>query len=243
MVDGSANILGDGVFTDNAFGSSEWVIGKAESGTVVCMVNTRIDEDGKKRLEVQPCTHKNCSNIVGVATPEEDGVHHGNPSFEYMDKLGKGNEWEAKWRENHIGLELTGFRMTKVIGPVKTGDLLVSSGILGHAMASAEPGIGAILGKAAEDFNGEKGMIWIRVHLQSGSNLYKKVKELAEENNVLKSQLTELEEVVAELEKISDKRIKRFHARKQIQELKSSIDNIWEAIEKSNKNVSSVAVK
>jgi len=243
MNDGSADILGDGVFTDNAFGPSEWVIGRAESGTVVCMINTRIDEDGKKRLEVQSCTHTNCPNIVGVATPEEDGVHHGNPSFEYMDKLGKGNEWEAKWRENHIGLELTGFRMTKVTGHIKTGDLLVSSGIPGYAMASDEPGMGAILGKAAEDFNGEKGTIWVRVHLQSGSNLYKKVNELVEENTALKAQLTEMEEAVAELEKISNKKMKRSHAKKEIQELKSSIDTIWEAIEKSNKDASNSTAK
>ncbi|MBL4736031.1 MAG: hypothetical protein JKY18_11980, partial [Flavobacteriales bacterium] len=57
MNDGSPDILGDGVFTDNAFGPSEWVIGKAESGMVVCIVDTRIDEDGKTRVAVQPCSH------------------------------------------------------------------------------------------------------------------------------------------------------------------------------------------
>ena len=208
MNDASPDILGDGVFTDNAFGPSEWVIGKAESGTVLCMINTKIDEDGKRRVEVEPCAHENCPNVIGVATPEETGVHHGNPTFEYMDKAGPGNAWEAKWRENHIGLELTGFRMTKVLGPVKAGDLLISSGIEGYAVATIEPGMGAILGKACEDLNEEKGMIWARIHLQSGSNLYTNVKELEEENEKLKMRLTELENVVAELVKEPDSKLK-----------------------------------
>jgi len=199
MNDGSPDILGDGVFTDNAFGPSEWVIGKAESGMVVCIVDTRIDEDGKTRVAVQPCSHKNCPNVIGVATPEESGVHHGNPSFEYMDKAGPGNAWETKWRENHIGLELTGFRMTKVIGPVKTGDLLVSSGIEGYAMATKKPGIGAILGKSCENLTGEKGMIWARIHLQSGSNLYTKINALTDENEALRKRLDKLENIVAGL--------------------------------------------
>jgi len=161
---GSDNIKGDGVFADDAFGPSEWVIGQAEEGDLVCLTGAKIDEDGEQRATVKLCDTLNSSLIIGVVVAEDEGVHHGNPNFEYEDILGP--DWEEKWKKTHLGIELTGFRKIKVVGPIKIGDLLVSSEVPGHAMASENPQAGTIIGKALEDFNGQKGAILARIHLQ-----------------------------------------------------------------------------
>jgi hypothetical protein len=169
--DGGVAINGNGAFVDNQFGPAEWVIGKAEEGDLVCLIGAKLDEDGRKRAEAKPCDKANSTLILGVVIPEGDDVHHGNPSFEYQDYLAEkfnitGIEWVKHWKKTHIGIELTGFREIKVIGPVKTGDLLVSSDAAGYAMASKEPKVGTVIGKALEDFNGDKGKILARIHLQ-----------------------------------------------------------------------------
>jgi len=46
----------------------------------------------------------------------------------------------------------------KVQGPVAKGDMMVSAGN-GKARAEADPKVGAVIGKALEDFNGEEGVI------------------------------------------------------------------------------------
>ncbi|MCH7515089.1 MAG: hypothetical protein IH947_14280 [Bacteroidetes bacterium] len=202
--DASINIQGNGVFTDNAFGPSEWVIGQAEEGDVVCLVGSKVDEDGETRAIVVPCQSENSSKVVGVIIPEQQAAHHGNPSFEYKDQIQEstGQNWELEWRKNHVAIELTGFRMTKVIGKIEVGDVLVSSGTAGHAMATDKPNLGSIIGKASQAFDGsenEKGMVWARIHLQSGSNLYEDVEELKAENRGLKERLAALESKLGEL--------------------------------------------
>ena len=47
----------------------------------------------------------------------------------------------------------------KVLGPVKAGDLLVSSNMLGYAMVNSNPLPGTVIAQALEDFNGERGLI------------------------------------------------------------------------------------
>lgn len=202
--DGSINIQGNGVFQDNQFGPSEWVIGHAEEGDLVCLVGSKVDGDGETRAVVVPCQSENSSRVVGVILPENKTAHHGNPSFEYKDQIQKssGQNWELEWRKNHVVMELTGFRMTKVIGKVEVGDMLVSSSTAGHAMATDKPNLGSIIGKAAQAFDGsenETGMVWARIHLQSGSNLYDDVEELKDENRELKERLAILETKLEEL--------------------------------------------
>ena len=202
--DGDINIQGNGVFQDNQFGPSEWVIGQAEEGDVVCLVGSKVDEDGETRAIVVPCQSENSSKVVGVIIPEHQAAHHGNPSFEYKDQIQEstGQNWELEWRKNHVAIELTGFRMTKVIGKIEVGDVLVSSGTAGHAMATDKPNLGAIIGKAAQAFDGsenETGMVWARIHLQSGSNLYEDVEELKAENRGLNERLAALESKLGEL--------------------------------------------
>jgi hypothetical protein len=57
---------------------------------------------------------------------------------------------------------LTGRVPTRVLGPVKKGDLMVSAGY-GIARSEPNPHIGAVIGKALADFNGTEGTIEVVV--------------------------------------------------------------------------------
>lgn len=61
-----------------------------------------------------------------------------------------------------IAVALTGRVPTKVRGPIKKGDLIVSAGE-GYARAETLPQVGTVIGKALEDFNGESGVIEVVV--------------------------------------------------------------------------------
>jgi hypothetical protein len=64
--------------------------------------------------------------------------------------------------EHVVELALLGRVPTKVVGPVKKGDMMVSAGD-GHARAENLPQIGTVIGKALEDFNGDRGVIEVVV--------------------------------------------------------------------------------
>ena len=53
---------------------------------------------------------------------------------------------------------LSGRVPTKVTGPVHKGDMMVSAGN-GHAQACATPGMGTVIGKSLENFEGDTGVI------------------------------------------------------------------------------------
>jgi hypothetical protein len=57
---------------------------------------------------------------------------------------------------------LTGRVPTRVTGPIKKGDMLVSNGD-GRARAETVPRVGSVIGKAIEDFNSEDGVIEVVV--------------------------------------------------------------------------------
>lgn len=211
VVDADCN----GTWTDNAFGPSEWVIGQADEGDVVCMVGSKMDDDGVLRAVVEPCTKANSSNAIGVVIPKDKSAAHGNPEFSYRGKLEErtGNYWRDEWKKTHVGVELTGFRMTKVIGNVKVGDILVSSDVPGYAMVTDQPELGAIIGKAAEDFNGEKGMVWARIHMQSGSNLYGDVNSLKQKHEELDAKIQALDRKMAEIDLLLTELRKQASAR------------------------------
>jgi hypothetical protein len=63
---------------------------------------------------------------------------------------------------NVVALALIGRVPCNVIGPVNKGDMMVSAGY-GYARASAAPIIGSVIGKALENFSGDKGSIEIVV--------------------------------------------------------------------------------
>jgi filamentous hemagglutinin len=64
--------------------------------------------------------------------------------------------------EHVATVALTGRVPCFVIGPVKKGDLMVAAG-LGRARAEADPKVGAVIGKALEDFEGTEGTIEVVV--------------------------------------------------------------------------------
>lgn len=59
-------------------------------------------------------------------------------------------------------LALTGRVPTKVYGPVRKGDLMVSTDD-GHARSEIEPTVGSVIGKALENFDGDEGVIEVVV--------------------------------------------------------------------------------
>jgi len=63
---------------------------------------------------------------------------------------------------NVVALALAGRVPCKVIGPVHKGDMMVSAGY-GYARASASPVLGSVIGKALENFEGDKGSIEVVV--------------------------------------------------------------------------------
>ena len=88
-----------------------------------------------------------------ISDPKVAGVVSTNPAH-LMNSV-----MEA---EHIVAVALTGRVPTKVIGPVKKGDMMVSS-INGRAQACATPAMGTVIGKALQDFDGESGTIEIVV--------------------------------------------------------------------------------
>lgn len=107
-----------------------------EAGTVVCF-------GGDK--EVTLCDVDMCSRVAGVVST--------NPAY-LMNGTQTG--------ENIVPVALTGRVPTKVRGPIRKGDLIVSAGE-GHARAENIPQVGTVIGKALEDFDGETGVIEVVV--------------------------------------------------------------------------------
>jgi hypothetical protein len=69
------------------------------------------------------------------------------------------SEMEA---EHVVAVALTGRVPAKVTGTIRKGDMLVSAGN-GMARAEADPKMGAVIGKALEDFDGAEGVIEVVV--------------------------------------------------------------------------------
>ena len=81
--------------------------------------------------EVTVCTAKGQTSVAGVVTT--------NPAH-LMNSALEG--------DHVVGLALQGRVPCKVIGTVKKGDMLVTSGVPGYAMVNNSPGVGQVLGKA-----------------------------------------------------------------------------------------------
>ena len=81
------------------------------------------------------------------------GVVSTNPSYIMNSGL----------ESNHVSIvALQGRVPTKVTGKVSKGDLMVSAGN-GHARAEQDPKLGAVIGKALEEFDGDTGVIEVVV--------------------------------------------------------------------------------
>jgi hypothetical protein len=86
------------------------------------------------------------------------GVVSTRPGFLMNENL----QPDALHGEHIVELALLGRVPTKVVGPVKKGDMMVSAGD-GYARAENLPQIGTVIGKALEDFNGDRGVIEVVV--------------------------------------------------------------------------------
>ena len=64
--------------------------------------------------------------------------------------------------EYPVAIALQGRIPAKVIGPVKRGDMMVSTNN-GYAISCKSPNMGTVLGKALTDFEGSTGVIEIMV--------------------------------------------------------------------------------
>ena len=95
--------------------------------------------------EVSICDVDMCSKVAGVVST--------NPAYLMNGRL----------ESTHlVAVALVGRVPTKVRGPVRKGDLMVSAGE-GHARAEGIPQVGTVIGKALEDFNGDTGVIEVVV--------------------------------------------------------------------------------
>jgi hypothetical protein len=97
--------------------------------------------------EVTICDRYECETVAGVVTT--------NPAYLMNKDL-----------ENSVAIALKGRVPCKVKGPIKKGDILVSSNLQGHAEVRRHghrTNPLAVIGKALEDFNGEVGVIEVMV--------------------------------------------------------------------------------
>ena len=95
--------------------------------------------------EVSICDVDMCSKVAGVVST--------NPAYLMNGRLES---------VHLVAVALVGRVPTKVRGPVRKGDLMVSAGD-GHARAENLPRVGTIIGKALEDFTGDTGVIEVVV--------------------------------------------------------------------------------
>ena len=109
---------------------------KIEPGTVV--------EFGGEH-EVQICNSYMSTLVAGIVTTDPAYVMNSSIDCTYP-----------------VAIALQGRIPVKVVGPVKRGDMLVSTNN-GHAISCQTPSMGTVLGKALVDFNGESGTIEIMV--------------------------------------------------------------------------------
>ena len=107
-----------------------------DPGVVVCFGGAK---------EVTICETDACRRVAGVVST--------NPSY-LMNSAQPG--------EHVVAVALTGRVPVRVSGPVRKGDMMVAAGN-GRARADADPKMGAVIGKALEDFDGQEGVIEVVV--------------------------------------------------------------------------------
>ena len=129
-------------------------------GTAVCAFYADLAENYHGDRCYEPCTvlafGGKCEvTIADEATPRVAGVVSTNPAY-HMNSGAVGEHLNA--------VALTGRVPTKVYGPVKKGDLMISAGKgFAKAIGDTNPPLGSIIGKSLEDFDGIQGTIEIVV--------------------------------------------------------------------------------
>jgi hypothetical protein len=107
-----------------------------EPGTVVCFGGAN---------EVTMCAEDACRRVAGVVST--------NPS--YLMNSGQTGDYV-------VAIALQGRVPVKVTGTVRKGDMMVAT-TNGRARAEANPQVGAVIGKALADFDGQDGVIEVVV--------------------------------------------------------------------------------
>jgi len=95
--------------------------------------------------EVSQCNVDHCVRVAGVVST--------NPAYVMNDSL---------QGEHVVDVALLGRVPCQVQGPVSRGDMMVSAGN-GRARAESNPKLGAVIGKALQDFSGDVGVIEVVV--------------------------------------------------------------------------------
>jgi len=133
------NATGGGDFAEEFSATEQW-----PAGTVVVM-----GDDGYK--SIKPCNKDYDQSVVGVVSDTVGLL------------MGKINS-DIKVTVGLVGVVKV--RVSNINGPIKKGDLLVTSRLTGTAMKDAENRPGTIIGKALEDFNASSGSIMALINLQ-----------------------------------------------------------------------------
>ena len=95
--------------------------------------------------EVQICNSYMSTLVAGIVTTDPAYLMNSEMSCLYP-----------------VAIALQGRVPSKVIGPIKRGDMMVSTNN-GYAISCASPTMGTVLGKALKDFDGATGIIEIMV--------------------------------------------------------------------------------
>lgn len=137
--------------SDNKFGTIFGTASSAEYADLAEKYEADADYEAGTVLhfggekEVTMCDQEHCTKVAGVVSTA--------PAYRMNDGL------EA---EHTAMVALQGRVPCKVKGPVAKGDMLVSAGN-GMAKAEAEPKVGAVIGKALENHEGDEGVIEVVV--------------------------------------------------------------------------------
>lgn len=115
-----------------------WADSAYEPGTVVVF-------GGEHEITVSRKSHDTA--VAGVISTD--------PAFMMNSDAGESS--------THPYVALAGRVPCKVVGPIKKGELLTTSEITGHAKRMTTAIMGSIVGKALEDFTGQRGVIEISI--------------------------------------------------------------------------------
>jgi len=169
-VDGDGNVRADGTFSGPADFAEMIEVSEghanAEPGDVM-VISTNKDRAVEKNTEA------NSTLIFGIYSTKPGFLGSERPWDEQFANNGKAqllDEQYMKETYNEVPVAVVGIVPCKVSaenGPIKPGDLLVTSATPGHAMkAPANPGVGTILGKALGSLASGTGIIkvYVTVH-------------------------------------------------------------------------------
>ena len=169
-IQGNGDVFADGVFTGGGADLAEMIAVAGGAAAVEPGDVMVIDPAGPRSV-----ARSNIARSTLVA-----GIYSTKPGFiaaerDWAKPVGKGEEGgsftllEVASEFSEIPMAVVGIVPCKVSaenGPIRPGDLLVTSATPGHAMRDSEPGVGTILGKALEALDAGTGTIRVLVTLQ-----------------------------------------------------------------------------